>query len=101
VGHCPETTPPGNGLLQFFGKALVEFHDLTAVGANQVMMMIVPGTDELVPRGAVPEFHLPHKFVFLEQVHGTVDGGQIADVARQEIKYLPDGQRMRMLLHDL
>ena len=71
----------GNSFFQFLGKTFFQFHDVRTAGADKVMMMsIVAFVEQLELSGASPEIESFDHFHLLQQMHGAVDGREIAAV---------------------
>lgn len=82
----------GNSFLQFLGKTFFQFDNVRTAGADKVMMMsVVAFVEQLELSGASPEIESFDHFHLLQQMHGAVDGREIAVV--QFLLNLPDAQR--------
>jgi len=80
-----------NSFLQFLGKTFFQFHDVRTAGADKVVMMtVVALVEQLESGGASPEIESLDHFHLLQQMHGPIDGRQIAVV--QFLLNLPDAQ---------
>ena len=79
VGDAFETVSGGNLLFDFPGKTFINFDDFRTLRADKmVMMAVVVFAHQFKTPCAVAEiepFHNPH---FFQQVHGAIDGGQVA-----------------------
>ena len=88
-------------ILKRLRKALIDFDDLGALGANEVMMVpIVAFSQQFEARPAVAKmkpFHHPH---FFQEMHRAIDGGQITFSFGQGLEYFPDAQGMGVAPED-
>src|ERR1041384_208407 len=67
------------GIVEIRQATFIEFHDLRAAGANEMVVMSLGFVlDEFETRGALPKVEPLHNPNFLEQSQGTVHGGQVA-----------------------
>jgi hypothetical protein len=97
VGHGFEAVLSGNTRLNFTEKTLVNLDDLRAPRANQmVVMAVVALADEFKPRRAVAKIKPFYHAHLLQQVHGAINGGQIAPAFGHGGQNLAVRQRMRM-----
>ena len=102
VRHRFEPVGGTDSLLDFCGETFSNLHHLGAPGANEMMMLpILPFTHEFDPRGTIAEMEPLDHARLLQQVHGAVDGGEVALARRQSVEDFPDGERMRMLAEHL
>ena len=79
VRHGLEAVCRRDAFLDFAGETFLNFNDLRAFGADQMMMMaVVAGANQFKPGGTVAEIKPLHHPHFFEQMHGPVNGRQIA-----------------------
>ena len=64
-------------------------------------MAIITFAHKFKPGFAVPKIKLFYQTDFFEQVHGSIDGCQIAPTFGQGCENLPVGQWMRMFLQNI
>jgi hypothetical protein len=97
VGDGFETVLSGDPFLNFLREAFFNLHDLRTFGADQVMVMaVVILADEFKPRRAVAEIKPLYHPHLLQQVHRTVNRGQITPASEHFGKNLPVRERMRV-----
>src|SRR6185295_8310779 len=82
---------------QFRWKTVLDFNHLGTFATDQVMMVsVVALLEQLEPRAAAVELEaLDHSHAF-EEMHGSINGGQIAVALGQFIVNLANGHGMRM-----
>ncbi len=98
VGDGLEAVASRNFFLEFAGKALVNFHHPAAAGADQVMVVaIVPFSQQLEPRDAVPQIKAFDDFHPLQQVHRTINRGEVAFVPWEGREDFLVGKRVRLM----
>jgi len=99
MGHGFEPVPRRDSLLQFFGEAFFQLHDISAAGADQVMMMaIIPFLEKLELGGACAKVESFDHFHLFQEVHRAVNRSQIAVV--EFLSNLLDAQRSRVASED-
>src|SRR5687768_12519271 len=93
VGDIFETVAGGDLLLEGLGKAFFDLDDVRTARAHQMVMVPVIAFGQQFEAGAaiaeLEAFHDAHAF---QQVHRTVDRGQVAIACRQRAKNLLDAQ---------
>ena len=83
-------------------KTFLQFNGLRAFRANEMMVMaIVPLLHQFKPRRAIVKVKPFDHTHLLQQVHGAVDGREIALAGGHLGMYLFVGQRVRMLAENL
>lgn len=101
VRHGFEAVCRGDAPFNFLRETFLDFHDVRALRANEVMMVaVVAFSDEFEARGAVAEIKPFHHAHFLEQVHRAINRRQIAFVLGQRVENLAIGQWMMMSPQD-
>ena len=74
----------GHARLQLRREAVVNLHDVRAAGADEMMVMRVRvARDQLEARRAVAEVEALHHAHSFEQMHGAVEGREVAVTLRQ------------------
>ena len=97
VGHGLEAVFGGDSFFNFSEKTFLNLHDLRAFGADQMMMMaVIVFPNQFKARRAVAKIKPLDHAHFLQQVHGAINGGEVATAFGHFGKNFPVGQRMRM-----
>lgn len=79
MGDGSEAVAAGDTFLEFLGEAIFNLDDACTASADEVMMMvIVTGGDEFEASCAISEIESLDKAKLLEEVDGTIDGGEVA-----------------------
>ena len=100
VGYRSEPVAFFDTTLEFFGEAVIEFDDLGAFGADEMMVVATVGIiHQFETCDTVTEVEALHHLHFLEQVHGTIDCRQVAVSIGQHAKNFFDGGRVTVLPH--
>ena len=81
VSDSLEAVTRRDSFLQFLGEAFLQFDNIRAARADKVVMMsVVALRQKLELGGAAAEVEALNHFHLFKQMHGPVDGGQIAVV---------------------
>jgi len=100
VGHGSEPMSFLDASFQLLGEAVVEFDDLGALGADEVMVMAAVGIIyQFETRDTVAEVETLHHVHLLEQVHGSVDRREVAVTFGEHAKNFFDRGRVTILPH--
>jgi hypothetical protein len=95
VGHSFETVCSGNARFDFARKTFINFNHFRAARADQMMVMpVIAFADKLESRRAVAKVKPLHHAHFLKQVHGAINGRQIALAFGYGSENFPVRQRM-------
>ena len=91
-----------NPPLQFVRKTVIDLDHFRAGGADEMVMMpVVPLGQQFKAGRPVPEIKPLYQAHLFQQVHGAINGCQIAVPGRQGAKNFPVGQRARLAVEYL
>ena len=95
VGDAGESIAMGDALFQFLHETFLYFDDAGAIGADQMMMVLMFFVaDQFVAGDGVAEIKPLHQVHFFQEMHRTVDGGEVAFGSAEELMDFANGQGM-------
>jgi hypothetical protein len=101
MGDGLEAAAGGDAFFEVACKAFLNFNDLSTLSANEVMVMaVVAFAQQFEASDAITEIKALDHTHFLEQVHGTVNGSEVAIAFGQGGKDVFNGKGMGLVPHD-
>ena len=92
-----ESVHSRNPGLDFRGKTFLNFDNPGTPCANEVVVVpVITLLHQFKPGGAVTKIKPLHHPQFLQHLHRTINGGQIATIGGHLVENLTVGQGMRM-----
>ena len=101
MGNALETGRTRDAVFDFGRKAVRNFDDFCAAAADQMVMVIVFVSDQFEARGAVAEIEAMDHAHFFEQMHGAINGGEIAFTFRKGGENFFAGDRVLVLAQNI